>query len=87
MFAAATTAARTRDALWGTRIAAGYAMELPFSEYDVWTFKKDTNGRWIWLRQAPDGEALSTSHRDYDELDDCVADAKRGGYKGSFPAR
>jgi hypothetical protein len=57
-----------------------------FSDYDIWTFKKDTNGRWIWLRHAPDGEPLTASSRDYERFEDCVADAKGRGYVGSLPS-
>ena len=61
-------------------------MQLPLSEFDVWTFKRDANGSWIWLRHSPDGEALIASRRDYVELEDCVADAKCQGYNGLVPA-
>ena len=71
----------------GTDFACPQVMDLPISELDVWTFKKDTNGRWIWLRYSPDGEALAASRADYDELAECVADAKQRGYRGSLPTK
>ena len=61
-------------------------MDFPISEYDVWTFKKDTNGRWIWIRYSPDGEALLASRGDYENLADCVLDARGRGYSGDFSA-
>ena len=61
-------------------------MKLPVSQYDVWTFKKDTNGRWIWLRHSPEGEPLVASSADFEEFEECVADARRRGYVGSLPA-
>jgi hypothetical protein len=65
-----------------------YALvELLISEFDVWTFKQDTNGSWIWLRYSPDGEPLAASRADYERFDDCVADAQRRGYKGERPKR
>ena len=58
-------------------------MEPPISEYDAWSFKKDSNGRWIWIRYSPAGEALTASRADFDEHADCVRDATRRGYRGS----
>ena len=56
--------------------------ELPVSEFDLWTFKRDTNGRWIWVRQNRDGVALAASHANYGEVEECLADARLRGYKG-----
>ena len=50
----------------------------------IWTFKKDTNGRWIWLRYSPQGEALTASRQDFDYFDECVADARQRGYDGTI---
>lgn len=61
-------------------------MEQLFCEYDVWTFKKDTNGRWIWVRYSPDGEALAASRADFEHLCQCVRDAAQRGYRGDISA-
>ena len=53
----------------------------------IWRFKKDTNGRWIWLRHASDGEALTASRQDFEEFDECVADARLRGYDGNIDDR
>ncbi len=50
---------------------------------DAWTFKKDTNGRWIWIGYSEDGEALYASRADYDDIHACVEDARARGYRGS----
>ena len=59
-------------------------MDLPVTDYDVWSFKKDTNGRWIWLRYSPDGEAMFASRADYETFDECLADARQRGYSGDL---
>lgn len=58
-------------------------MESLLSERDGWSFKKDTNGRWIWVRYSPGGEPLSASRADYETFEECVADARLRGYRGS----
>jgi hypothetical protein len=63
-------------------LAAAQLMELSLSELDAWTFKKDANGSWIGLRHSPEGEALTASRADYDTFEECIADARRHGYKG-----
>ena len=59
-------------------------MEPPICDFDVWTFKKDTNGRWIWIRYSPEGEPLTASRADYEDMETCVQDARRRGYRGSI---
>ena len=59
-------------------------MELPNTPNDIWSFKKDTNGRWIWVRYSEEGEALLASRADYETLDECLADARQRGYRGDF---
>ena len=54
------------------------------SEIDVWSFKKDTNGRWIWVGYSEEGEAISASRADYESVTDAVADARQRGYTGDF---
>ena len=32
-----------------------------FTDWDVWSFRKNDNAQWIWQRHSPDGETLSTT--------------------------
>ena len=67
--------------------AATALVDALLTEYDVWTFKKDTNGRWIWIRYSPEGEAMAASRADYETLDDCLADARERGYAGHLTSQ
>jgi hypothetical protein len=51
-----------------------------FSDWDVWSFKKNGNGQWIWQRHSPDGELLVESRGSFDAMDSCREDATRFGY-------
>jgi hypothetical protein len=51
---------------------------------DVWDFKKDSNGRWNWQRQSIRHELIQAGQTPFTEFEDCVADARRCGYTGSF---
>ena len=53
-----------------------------FTDYDVWTFKRDED-RWKWFRHSPDGELLVEARTSFDELEQCQADAARAGYNSS----
>ena len=55
-----------------------------FTEYDVWSFKKDDRNRWKWRRESPDGELLLEARSTFDGLEQCVEDANRCGYSGAF---
>ena len=57
-------------------------MPVEFTDFDVWTFKKDDSDRWIWNRMSPDGEVLISSATPFDTMQECVEDAQRRGYKG-----
>ena len=59
-------------------------MQPIFTEYDVWSFKKDDRERWTWRRDSPDGELLIEARASFDTLDECVEDAGRFGYVGAF---
>ena len=59
-------------------------MRPVFTEYDVWSFKKDDSNRWIWRRESPDGELLLEGGSSFDALEECVDDATRFGYTGAF---
>lgn len=49
---------------------------------DVWTFYKDEDKLWRWKRQAPNHEIVGASTEGYGRKRDCVANARRNGYKG-----
>lgn len=51
---------------------------------DVWDFKKDRNGGWHWQRQSLSHELIQEGHTSFARFEDCVADAQRCGYSGSF---
>jgi hypothetical protein len=51
-----------------------------FTDWDVWSFKKNASGQWIWQRHSPDGELLIESRGSFDEMDLCREDATRFGY-------
>jgi hypothetical protein len=55
-----------------------------FTEYDVWTFRRDEQDRWKWFRHSPDGELLVEARASFDELEQCQADATRAGYNGTL---
>ena len=33
-------------------------MAIEFTDFDVWAFKRDEEGKWLWQRTSPDGEVL-----------------------------
>jgi hypothetical protein len=51
-----------------------------FTDWDVWSFKKNADGQWIWQRHSPDGELVVESRSSFGELAQCQEDAKRFGY-------
>ncbi|MGZ8265759.1 MAG: hypothetical protein ACXWUI_16615 [Burkholderiales bacterium] len=51
-----------------------------FTDWDVWSFKKNEQGKWAWQRQSPDGELLMESRGSFEELPQCQDDATRFGY-------
>lgn len=51
-----------------------------FTDYDVWTFKREEQDRWKWYRHSPDGELLVEARTTFDQLEQCQADASRAGY-------
>lgn len=56
-------------------------MPVEFTDFDVWTFKKDDTDRWRWQRMSPDGEVLIAAANAFATMDECVEDARRRGYK------
>ena len=61
-------------------------MQVPFSDYDVWSFHKSDSESWSWCRKSPDGEVLIEGRTSFSTLDECITDARRHGYTGSLPA-
>jgi hypothetical protein len=59
-------------------------MSTPVS--DVWDFKRDGDHRWSWTRESLRHEPLKTSRTAFTTLDECIADARRHGYTGTFSA-
>ena len=59
-------------------------MRTVYTDYDVWSFKKDDRNRWVWRRESPDGELLLEARSSFDALEQCVEDAGRSGYTGAF---
>jgi hypothetical protein len=59
-------------------------MRQQFTEYDVWSFHKSPPDCWIWRRTSPDGEVLLEGRASFPSIEDCMADARRHGYTGSF---
>jgi hypothetical protein len=55
-----------------------------FTDYDVWSFQKTESGAWNWRRSSPEGEVLIIGHGIYESFDECMEDARRHGYTGSF---
>lgn len=59
-------------------------MQKPYSDYDVWSFQKAEPDSWNWRRTSPDGDVLIEGRSAFNTFDDCMADARRYGYTGSF---
>jgi hypothetical protein len=59
-------------------------MRTEFTEFDVWSFQKADPDTWTWRRTSPDGEVLIEAHTPFSSLADCLEDARRHGYTGSF---
>ena len=59
-------------------------MRIQLTEYDVWSFHKTDADAWNWRRTSPDGEVLLEGRTGFQSFDDCMADARRHGYTGSF---
>jgi hypothetical protein len=51
---------------------------------DVWDFKRDASGCWTWHRESLRHEPIRSSEERFENFEDCVADARRCGYNGSF---
>ena len=60
-------------------------MQQPFSDYDVWSFHKPDPESWCWRRTSPDGQVLIEGRESFSTFDECIDDARRYGYTGTFP--
>lgn len=49
---------------------------------DRWDFYQDARGQWRWRRTAPNGQIVGASSEGYTNYSDCVANARRNGYRG-----
>ena len=49
---------------------------------DKWEFYKDSTGEWRWRRIAANGRIVRASSQGYKNKSDCIANARRNGYKG-----
>ena len=58
-------------------------MAIEFTDFDVWTFRKDDADKWHWQRLSPDGEILIAAAIAFSTMEECMADARRRGYKGA----
>lgn len=50
---------------------------------DSWEFYKDNQGQWRWRRTSSNGCIVGASTEGYHNRSDCVANARRHGYRGS----
>ena len=60
-------------------------LESHSPDLDAWSFSKDEEGRWRWIRKSTAGEVLRESSFAFHSLNACVDDAQRSGYARSFP--
>ncbi|HYH42064.1 MAG TPA: hypothetical protein VD867_08775 [Burkholderiales bacterium] len=58
-------------------------MAIEFTDFDVWTFRKDDADKWHWQRLSPDGEILIAAAMAFGTMEECMDDARRRGYKGT----
>ena len=58
-------------------------MPIEFTDYDVWSFKRDDAEKWHWQRTSPEGEVLIAAANGFATLEECIEDASRRGYKAS----
>jgi len=52
-------------------------------ERDTWTIYQDNRREWRWRRTAPNGQIVGASSEGYTTRTNCVANARRNGYRGS----
>lgn len=48
---------------------------------DKWEFYRDSKSKWRWRRIASNGKIVGASSQGYSNKTDCIANAKRNGYK------
>jgi len=56
---------------------------MDYSDFDVWEFKRNENDRWVWRRLTADGDVRLACRDAFEDVDECVQDARRCGYMGS----
>jgi len=49
---------------------------------DTWKFYTDPSGDWRWRRIASNGRIVGASTEGYRNKADCIANARRNGYRG-----
>lgn len=52
------------------------------SDNDKWEFYVDTAGKYRWRRTASNGRIVGASTEGYKNKVDCIANARRHGYRG-----
>jgi len=48
---------------------------------DYWDFFQDNDGRWRWRYSSAEEQRVSECAQGYATPDDCIADARRHGYR------
>ena len=52
------------------------------AEIDVWRFKTQQPGRWVWQHVSGGGDVLMQSDLAFPTIETCAVDAQRCGYHG-----
>ncbi|NKB45415.1 MAG: DUF1508 domain-containing protein [Alphaproteobacteria bacterium] len=50
---------------------------------DTWEFYTDKSKKWRWRLKGSDGKAVGASNKAFASRVDCIANARRLGYRGS----
>jgi len=61
-------------------------MPIEFTDYDVWSFKRDDADKWHWQRTSPEGEVLIAAVTGFATMEECIEDARRRGYRSAADA-
>lgn len=50
---------------------------------DTWEIYQDSKKEWRWTKRAVNGQIVGASTEGYSSRPNCLANAKRNGYRGS----